>query len=95
MTSGGRHRNVQDNEGTAEASKKGKEGGKEGEEGRQKGRYVERSTKVSVRHVATLSADAAPEPKSLGATDCLNGLTPLQWLRQPGDVHSDPPRLRA
>ena len=60
---------VQDNEGTAEASKKGKEGGEEGEEGRQKGRYVECSTKVSLRHVTALSADAAPEPKSLDATD--------------------------
>jgi hypothetical protein len=52
---------VQDNEGTAEASKKGKEGGEEGEEGRQKGRYVECSTKVSLRHVDILTADAAPE----------------------------------
>jgi hypothetical protein len=52
--------NVQENKGTAEASKKGKEGGKEGKEGRQKGRYVECSVEVSICHV-----DAAPEPKSL------------------------------
>jgi hypothetical protein len=43
--------NVQENKGTAEASKKGKEGGKEGKEGRQKGRYVECSVEVSICHV--------------------------------------------
>jgi hypothetical protein len=49
--------NVQDNKGTAEASKKGKEGGEEGEKGRQKGRYVECSVEVSICHV-----DAARPP---------------------------------
>jgi hypothetical protein len=49
--------NVQENKGTAEASKKGKEGGEEGEQGRQKSRYVECSVEVSICHV-----DAAPEP---------------------------------
>jgi hypothetical protein len=43
--------NVQENKGTTEASKKGKEGGEEGEKGRQKGRYVECSTEVSICHL--------------------------------------------
>ena len=43
---------------------------KKARKGRPKGRYVECPTKVSICHVAALSADAASEPKSLDAADC-------------------------
>src|SRR5262245_34596342 len=74
--------NVQDNEGTSEASKKGKEGGQESNEGRQDGRFVECSAEGAVFLV-----NAAPKSKSLDATDCL-AYRP-QWLGHGALVSAD------